>query len=107
VLSTPWCVTTTVTLGSLTFEAPDLQRFPCLRLAFDSLRTGGDASAVLNAANEVAVASFLAGRIGFLQIPQLIERALSRMDLALSADLDSLLAKDAATRALVTEWVAA
>lgn len=96
-----------LTLGSLTFEAPDLQRFPCLRLAFDSLRTGGDASAVLNAANEVAVASFLAGRIGFLQIPQLIERALSRMDLALSADLDSLLAKDAATRALVTEWVAA
>lgn len=96
-----------LTLGSLTFEAPDLQRFPCLRLAFDSLRTGGDASAVLNAANEVAVASFLAGRIGFLQIPQLIERALSRMDLALSADLDSLLAKDDATRALVTEWVAA
>lgn len=96
-----------LTLGSLTFEAPDLLRFPCLRLAFDSLRAGGDASAVLNAANEVAVASFLAGRIGFLQIPQLIERALSRIDLSLSADLDSLLDKDVATRALVCEWVAA
>jgi 1-deoxy-D-xylulose-5-phosphate reductoisomerase len=94
-------------MGALTFEAPDLQRFPCLKLAFDSLHAGGDASAVMNAANEVAVASFLAGRTGFLQIPQLIERALSRMDLSLSHDLDSLLAKDAATRALVGEWVAA
>lgn len=96
-----------LTLGSLTFEAPDLQRFPCLGLAFESLQVGGDASAVLNAANEVAVASFLDGQIGFLQIPRLIERALSQVDLALSQDLDSLLAKDAQTRALVGEWVAA
>lgn len=96
-----------LTLGSLTFEAPDLQRFPCLGLAFESLQVGGDASAVLNAANEVAVASFLAGQIGFLQIPRLIERALSHVDLTLSRDLDSLLAKDAQTRALVGEWVAA
>jgi 1-deoxy-D-xylulose-5-phosphate reductoisomerase len=94
-------------MGALTFEAPDLQRFPCLKLAFDCLNAGGDASAVMNAANEVAVASFLAGHIGFLQIPQLIERALGQSDLALSRDLESLLAKDAATRRLVGEWVAA
>ncbi|MDC7718846.1 1-deoxy-D-xylulose-5-phosphate reductoisomerase [Vogesella sp. DC21W] len=96
-----------LTMGALTFEAPDLQRFPCLKLAFDCLKAGGDASAVMNAANEVAVASFLAGRIGFLQIPQLIERALSHSDLSLSSDLDCLLAKDAAARALVSGWVPA
>ncbi len=93
-------------LSALTFEQPDLQRFPCLRLAFDCLRTGGDASAVLNAANEVAVAAFLAGRIAFLQIPQLIERALERGDLALSTDLDSLLEKDAMVRNTVQGWIA-
>ncbi|MEQ6290449.1 1-deoxy-D-xylulose-5-phosphate reductoisomerase [Vogesella sp. GCM10023246] len=94
------------TLSALTFEQPDLQRFPCLRLAFDCLRTGGDASAVLNAANEVAVAAFLAGRIAFLQIPQLIERALEQGDLTLSTDLDSLLEKDAMVRDTVQGWIA-
>ena len=93
-------------LSGLTFEQPDLQRFPCLRLAFDCLRTGGDASAVLNAANEVAVAAFLDGRIAFLQIPQLIERALAQADLAASGDLDSLLEKDAMVRSLVQGWIA-
>lgn len=93
-------------LSGLTFEQPDLQRFPCLRLAFDCLRTGGDASAVLNAANEVAVAAFLDGRIAFLQIPQLIERALAQSDLAASGDLDSLLEKDSMVRKLVQGWIA-
>lgn len=93
-------------LSGLTFEQPDLQRFPCLRLAFDCLRTGGDASAVLNAANEIAVAAFLDGRIAFLQIPQLIERALAQADLAASGDLDSLLEKDAMVRSLVQGWIA-
>ncbi|MFC3533165.1 1-deoxy-D-xylulose-5-phosphate reductoisomerase [Vogesella facilis] len=92
-------------LSALTFEPPDLERFPCLRLAFDSLRTGGDASAVLNAANEVAVAAFLEGRIAFLQIPQLIERTLAQADLAPSGDLDSLLEKDAMVRSLVQGWI--
>ncbi|SCK23945.1 1-deoxy-D-xylulose-5-phosphate reductoisomerase [Vogesella sp. LIG4] len=92
-------------LSGLTFEQPDLQRFPCLRLAFDCLRTGGDASAVLNAANEVAVAAFLAGRIAFLQIPQLIERALAQAELTASGDLDSLLEKDAMVRSLVQGWI--
>ncbi|MFC3625948.1 1-deoxy-D-xylulose-5-phosphate reductoisomerase [Vogesella amnigena] len=93
-------------LSGLTFEQPDLQRFPCLRLAFDCLRTGGDASAVLNAANEIAVAAFLDGRIAFLQIPQLIERALAQAELAASGDLDSLLEKDAMVRSLVQGWIA-
>jgi 1-deoxy-D-xylulose-5-phosphate reductoisomerase len=60
-------------MASLTFEAPDLVRFPALRLAREALETGGAAPTVLNAANEVAVAEFLAGRLGFASIPSLVE----------------------------------
>ncbi|MGV3633130.1 MAG: 1-deoxy-D-xylulose-5-phosphate reductoisomerase [Pseudorhodoplanes sp.] len=60
-------------MTSLTFEAPDLVRFPALRLAREALETGGAAPTVLNAANEVAVAEFLAGRLGFAAIPSLVE----------------------------------
>ncbi|KZE34914.1 1-deoxy-D-xylulose-5-phosphate reductoisomerase [Crenobacter luteus] len=94
------------TLSSLTFEAPDLTRFPCLRLAFAALEQGGDAPAVLNAANEVAVAAFLDGRIGFTDIPRLVDGALSGLDLAASVDLDSLLDKDAAARRWVGRRIA-
>jgi 1-deoxy-D-xylulose-5-phosphate reductoisomerase len=67
-------------LGSLTFEAPDLERFPALKLARETLQTGGAATAVLNAANEVAVECFLSGRIGFLDIPAVAEDVLMRWD---------------------------
>ncbi|MGH6736299.1 MAG: 1-deoxy-D-xylulose-5-phosphate reductoisomerase [Methyloceanibacter sp.] len=63
-------------LGALTFEAPDLQRFPALRLAKEALAAGGSAGTVLNAANEVAVAAFLDKRIGFLAIAGLVEATL-------------------------------
>jgi 1-deoxy-D-xylulose-5-phosphate reductoisomerase len=63
-------------LGALTFEAPDLERFPALRLARDVLAAGGSAPTVLNAANEVAVEAFLGGRIGFLAIAALVEATL-------------------------------
>jgi len=59
-------------VGQLSFEPPDLERFPCLRLAFDALKAGGDMPAVLNAANEIAVAAFLRGAISFLDIPRII-----------------------------------
>lgn len=88
-------------LSNLTFERPDLERFPCLGLAFEALRAGGDAPAVLNAANEVAVAAFLGGLIRFTDIPGLVEHALSRLDLSASDALDDLMAKDAATRRLL------
>ena len=65
-------------IGSLSFEAPDLQRFPALRLARAALEAGGAAPTVLNAANEVAVAAFLARRIGFTGIPALVERVLEK-----------------------------
>jgi len=67
-------------LGVLEFGAPDLVRFPCLRLAFEALKHGRGWPIVLNAANEVAVDAFLAGRLRFLDIPRVIEAALSDAD---------------------------
>ena len=63
-------------LGTLSFEAPDFERFPALRLAREVLAAGGSAATVLNAANEVAVEAFLGGRIGFLAIAALVEATL-------------------------------
>jgi 1-deoxy-D-xylulose-5-phosphate reductoisomerase len=65
-------------LGTLSFEAPDIERFPALRLAREALAAGGSAGTVLNAANEVAVEAFLGGRIGFLAIAALVEATLER-----------------------------
>ena len=64
-------------IGRLDFEKPDLARFPCLALAYDALRAGGGAPAVLNAANEVAVAAFLDGRIGFTDIAEVVDGVLT------------------------------
>ena len=65
-------------LGSLTFERPDRARFPALRLAREALDAGAWATNILNAANEVAVAAFLAGQIGFLEIAELVEQTIER-----------------------------
>lgn len=92
-----------VALGSLTFEHPDLDRFPCLRIAYDVLEEGGSAACIANAANEVAVAQFLEGRIGFLDIPACIERTLSNMERVAHPSLDDVVAIDAAARAVATE----
>ena len=67
-------------MGPLSFEAPDPERFPALRIAKTALAEGGGAPAAMNAADEVAVAAFLAGRIGFLDIAATVEETLSRMD---------------------------
>ncbi len=64
-------------IGALSFEKPDLARFSCLALAYRALETGGSMPAVMNGANEIAVESFLNGRIGFLQIPELIEKTMN------------------------------
>ena len=69
-------------VGTLTFEAPDPERFPALRLARAALRAGGGAPAAMNAANEAAVAAFLSHRIGFLEIAHVVEETLHRMDAA-------------------------
>ncbi len=85
-------------LGSLTFEAPDLVRFPALRLARAALQTGGAAPTILNAANEIAVARFLAGEIGFLDIAAIVEHTLTRVPLQSVATLDDIVAVDGEAR---------
>lgn len=93
-----------VELAKLEFEPPDELRFPCLRLAREALNAGGTASTVLNAANEVAVTAFLAKAIGFTQIPQVIERILSQMDIRPADDLNSVLEADHNARALAQQY---
>lgn len=66
-------------VAQLNFEKPDLHSFPCLQLAFDAAAAGGDAPAILNAANEIAVQAFLEQRIGFTQIPQVVDNAMSEL----------------------------
>ncbi|MEQ7872688.1 1-deoxy-D-xylulose-5-phosphate reductoisomerase [Sphingomonas sp. ASV193] len=85
-------------IGSLTFEAPDTQRFPALRLARAVLGEATSAPVVLNAANEVAVAAFLAGRIGFLDIAATVERVLGRMAPAAPRSVDEVLDIDREAR---------
>jgi 1-deoxy-D-xylulose-5-phosphate reductoisomerase len=86
------------TIGNLSFEAPDEQRFPATRLAREAAEAGGAAPAVLNAANEVAVAAFLAGKIGFSDIAVSVERVLSGNLPSAPRSLDDVLAVDAAAR---------
>ena len=86
------------TQGKLEFFAPDLEKFVCLRLAFDALNAGGAAPIVLNAANECSVAAFLDGRIGFLDIDRINELALNTVHPAIPMNLDDVLAVDAQTR---------
>ncbi len=92
-------------LGTLRFEAPDRERFPCLRLAEAAARAGGTAATVLNAANEVAVASFLAGRLNFTAIAAVIERVLERLPAGTAAALEDVMEADGAARRLATTLV--
>jgi 1-deoxy-D-xylulose-5-phosphate reductoisomerase len=95
------------TMGSLQFERPDLQRFPCLRLAYQALAAGGNAPAVLNAANEVAVASFLAGRLAFTRIAGVVEEVLARVPPGRAPTLEDVLAADALARSTAEEQLGA
>lgn len=85
-------------LGRLTFARPDVTRFPCLRLAYEAGRAGQTYPAVLNGADEEAVALFLAGRLGFLDIPRVIEGALAEHEPADAVTLDDIVAADAWAR---------
>jgi 1-deoxy-D-xylulose-5-phosphate reductoisomerase len=85
-------------ISRLEFEAPDLERFPALRLARHALEAGGAAPTVLNAANEVAVASFLDGRIGFTEIAAIVEHTLGQVRAAAPESIDDVLEIDRAAR---------
>jgi 1-deoxy-D-xylulose-5-phosphate reductoisomerase len=93
------------TIGRLDFEAPDMVRFPCLRLAREALAAGGARPAILNAANEIAVAAFLAGRAGFLEIAAIVSDTLACYDPPAPATLDQVLAIDAEARRIAGERV--
>ena len=87
--------------GPLTFGAPDLEAFPCLALALEAAKTGGTAGAILNGANEAAVGRFLEGKIGFLDIPARVEKALSQLPVVQNPTMRDILDADAAAREAV------
>lgn len=87
------------------FETPDLGRFPCLRLAFEVLKLGGTGPTILNAANEVAVQAFLNKKIGFMDIPHMIEDVMSRSSVEPASSLELVIAADEAARAAAGSWM--
>jgi 1-deoxy-D-xylulose-5-phosphate reductoisomerase len=93
-------------IGMLSFEQPDFERFPALRLAYAALRGGGAAPAALNAANEIAVAAFLEGRLPFLRITAVIEETLASAAANTPATLEDVLAADASARGRASQIVA-
>ena len=104
-MATPMVPLDLVALGRLDFAAPDPLRFPALRLAREALDAGGARPCVLNAANEVAVAAFLADRIGFLEIAAIVEDTMARYDPPAPDTLDAVLAVDAQARVYADERV--
>jgi 1-deoxy-D-xylulose-5-phosphate reductoisomerase len=94
-------------VGELTFEAVDLEAFPCLRLAREAAREGGTAPCVLNAANEIAVHAFLQGSLRFLEIPAVIEQTLSQLGSEPVRAFESLYEADREARRVAGEAVAA
>ena len=94
------------TLGALEFERLDALRFPCVALAREAIRRGGTAPAALNAANEIAVESFLAGRLAFTGIAQVIESVLGEVDVEPLVSVEQIYAADVEARALAARYIA-
>jgi len=104
-METPCAPLDLAAIGELTFRAPDEVRFPAIRLARNAAESGGAAPAVLNAANEIAVAAFLAGHIAFTDIAAKVDSVLTRAIPAAPATLEEVLAVDAETRAIAHEML--
>ena len=94
-----------IKIGRLDFLPPDFERFPCLRLAYDALRTGGTAPAILNAANEIAVEAFLSDRIGFMDISLMIESVLAASVIEEVASIEQLTKVDLDARQAANLWL--
>ena len=90
----------------LDFEAPDFDRFPCLQRAYDAVRAGGTMPAILNAANEIAVGSFLDGQIRFTAIPDVISHCMNQLAVSRADNIDEVLAADAAARDAAHQYIA-
>ena len=97
-IATPAARLNLAEIARLEFEAPDLDRFPCLALAWAAMRAGGSAPCILNAANEIAVAAFIAGQAGFLDIDRIVAHTLDHMPATAMSGLDDVLAVDAQAR---------
>ena len=95
-----------LTLSKLTFERPDLASFRCLKLAYQAGFAGGVAPCIFNAANEVAVAAFVNGQVGFMDIPAIIEHTLAKSAIAEDNDLDMIFAADSAARRCAEKYIA-
>jgi 1-deoxy-D-xylulose-5-phosphate reductoisomerase len=93
-------------MAALQFHQPDFERFPCLALAFEALREGGTAPALLNAANEVAVQAFLDRRIGFRDIDRVIARVVHENEHGAASSIDAVMAQDARARRAAERIVA-
>ena len=89
----------------MTFEKPDMGRFPCLTLAHRCLERGGNMACVVNAANEVAVAAFLSGRLRFVDIYPLLEETIGRVEAIAAPDYSQLVATNAEARAVAADLV--
>ena len=92
-------------LADLNFSEPDLAHFPCLALAFAAAKAGGTAPAVLNAANEVAVAAFLDDGLPYLQIPVVVEKTLNAVSPVNADSLETVLNADAQARKVAREFI--
>lgn len=92
-------------IARLDFEEPNTEKFPCLRLAYDALNAGGTAPAIINAANEVAVQAFLQRKIGFMQIPAVIEETLASLNVEAASSLEGLIHADAQARVHANAWI--
>jgi len=93
-------------IATLRFERPDYQRFPCLALAFEALRAGGTAPALLNAANEVAVQAFLDRQIGFRQIEQVIAHVIGALESGAAGSIEAVMEQDTRARAAARAYIA-
>jgi 1-deoxy-D-xylulose-5-phosphate reductoisomerase len=94
-------------LASLSFSEPDLSRFPCLALAFSAAQAGGTAPAVLNAANEIAVAAFLDEGLPYLQISKVVEKVLNTIKLTQADSLETILNVDEQARMMARDCIRA
>ena len=94
-------------IKSLEFQEIDLQRFPCMRLAYEALAIGGTMPACLNAANEIAVAAFLAGKLRFLQIAKIVEQTMRLLKFEQAKDVETILSVDEEARSVARQLIAA
>ena len=90
-------------VATLTFEQPDMQTFPCLAIAIDCAKKGGYYPAAMNGANEIAVDAFLKDKIGFYDIPRIIEKTLDKCDMSCDMSLDNVFEVDKQSRIIASE----